>query len=491
MKRISLALLTICLLAFSLVGCNGFYNPPSTSTVVYGNLEYKRVEENGKLVGYEVTGLGTYSSNNVLIPEAYMDMPVIGIGDNAFAGLTQLNSIDMYSSVKYIGNDAFANCTELKTIGLSKNITEIGSNCFSGCYMLNYNVYKNGKYLGNDANPYMVFINCVNAENFELHENTKLIYSLAFAHSDIESVNLPKNVMSFSGFDFLDCKKLTSITVDSENAVYSASNNAVIRKEDNALVLALDSVDLSTISAEKILGYAFANWNKTDPITISSVVTSLDDNAFAYGKFSGVNLSASIQEIGMGIFYSCSNLATIGDFTGENYYCKNNCIIDIINKSVLAGCKNSVIPTESNVTLIDNSAFFYCVGLKEITIPENIVKIDEMAFYWCTSLEKINFSNNLKIIGKNAFSLCSSLKSITLNEGLRRLDKGAFSSSSIETVSIPSTVEYIEENAFRNCTKLKTVYYALTKEDFLKISMSEGNEALFTAEQVFNQTIPA
>ncbi len=484
MRKISIALLFVLILAFTLVGCQNL-NPPPQDRPVYGYLEYKKVEDGGQTLGYEVVGIGTYSSKDVLIPESYLDEPVIGIADNAFAGLNWLTSIDMFPSVTYIGNDAFANCTSIKTIGLSKNITKIGGNAFFGCLMLGYNIYENGYYLGNDENPYMVFISSVNTDGFKLNDATRIIYGSAFSHSDLSSINLPKTLINFSGLDFLDCKNLTSITVDSENEVYYSENNAVLRKADNALVFALDDFDLSKLNAEKICSYAFANWNKTDAITLGNSVCEIEDSAFAYGKFSGVNLPAGVQSIGTGIFYSCPNLTAIGDFTAENYYCESNCIIDVKEKSVLAGCQNSVIPTSKDVTLIDKSAFFYCEGLKEITIPENIVKIDDMAFYWCTSLEKVNFSNNLKVIGESAFSLCSSLKNVSLNEGIYRIGKNAFSSSSLETIDIPKSVEYIDENAFRNCTKLVKVNYASSYEDFLKIRIGEGNEKLFTAEQIF------
>ncbi len=488
MRKILIAILSVLILGFTLVGCQ-YLNPPAQDRPVYGYLEYKKVVEDGETLGYEVVGLGTYSSNDVLIPETYMDEPVIGIADNAFVGLKGLTSIDMFSSVTYIGNNAFANCTNIKSIGLSKNITKIGGNAFSGCLTLGYNMYENGCYLGNDENPYMVFISSVNVDDFKLNDATRIIYGSAFSHSNLESINLPKTLISFSGLDFLDCKNLTSITVDSENEVYYSENNSVIRKEDNALVFTLDSFDLKQLNAEKICSYAFANWNKTDAITLGSSILEIEDSAFAYGKFSTVNLPSQVQSIGTGIFYSCPNLTAIGDFTAENYYCESNCIVDVKEKSVLAGCQNSVIPTSKDVTLIDKTAFFYCEGLKEITIPENIVKIGDMAFYWCTSLEKVNFSNKLLVIGESAFSLCSSLKNVSLGESVNKIGKSAFSSSGLETIYIPNSVKYIEENAFRNCTKLVKVYHDSTStiEDFYKIRVGEGNEKLFTAEQIFEK----
>lgn len=486
MKKILILFFSVLALAFTLTACDNLNPPQPDSSTVYGSLDYLAVEENGQVIGYEVSGIGTYSSNEVRIPQKHNDKPVIGIADSAFAGIDRLLNVDMGPSVTYIGNNAFSGCVSLQWIGLSKNITKIGGNCFYGCNALTYNYDQvgGGSYLGNDANPYMVFMNCSKMDELILHEDTKIIYSSAFAHSDLKSINLPKNLAVFSGMDFLDCKNLTSITVDEDNQTYFATQNAIIRRADNALMLALDSVDLSALTVEAICEYAFANWNKTDVITINNYVTIIEDNAFAYGKFSGINLPATIQSIGVRIFYSCSNLVMIGDFVSENYYCQNNCIVDTKGKAVLAGCRTSVIPTEK-VTSIGKMAFFYCVGLKEITIPENIVKIDDMAFYWCDQLETVSLPESMRVIGENAFTLCKSLKNVIINEGVYMIKVGAFSScSSLETVSLPSTISYIEENAFRSCPKLKTVYYAGSLEDFLNISIGDNNESLTTADVI-------
>ena len=78
------------------------------------NLAYK-LNDDGS--GYTVTGIGTCTDKDVIIPETYRGKPVVAIGEGAFAGVT------------------------LETISFAKNIKSIGSNAFYGCKNLEIDFY--------------------------------------------------------------------------------------------------------------------------------------------------------------------------------------------------------------------------------------------------------------------------------------------------------------------------------------------------------------
>ena len=60
------------------------------------------------------------------------------IGDNAFAGCTQIKTVELPSSVKVIGKNAFARCTNLEKISLQDGLIEIGDWAFKNCSLLTY-----------------------------------------------------------------------------------------------------------------------------------------------------------------------------------------------------------------------------------------------------------------------------------------------------------------------------------------------------------------
>ena len=68
-----------------------------------------------------------------------------------------------------------------------------------------------------------------------------------------------------------------------------------------------------------------------------------------------------------------------------------------------------VIPREYRdlpVTSIDASAFYGCIGLKSVVIPDSVTSIGDCAFYSCTDLTSVTISKNITRIGDNAFLDC-------------------------------------------------------------------------------------
>lgn len=205
-----------------------------------------------------------------------------------------------------------------------------------------------------------------------------------------------------------------------------------------------------------IKGNAFANCEQITNITIPDSVLQIGDFAFSNCKrLTGIHIPASVEFIGHGIVSGCSDLADITvDEGNKEYRSESDCLI--YGKTLLAGCKNSIIPEE--ITRIDTYAFMSCSGLTEIVIPEGVESIRELAFSGCTGLIAIELPSSLINIGDNAFSGCTGLTRVELPNGLKSIGYHAFMScSALTAIEIPDTVEKVDQGAFVACSSLTSI----------------------------------
>ena len=78
------------------------------------------------------------------------------------------------------------------------------------------------------------------------------------------------------------------------------------------------------------------------------------------------------------------------------YHSANNCLIETETKTLILGCKNSIIPDDGSVISIGSFAFSYCIGLTSITITNSLTFIGPSAFYNCNVLKSITFEGTME-----------------------------------------------------------------------------------------------
>lgn len=103
------------------------------------------------------------------------------------------------------------------------------------------------------------------------------------------------------------------------------------------------------------------------------------------------------------------------------------------------------------------SAFAYCNGLVSIELPPSVTYIGGCAFYGCRNLEQVALPSRVKDIKEYTFADCTSLRTLDLPTSLKYISKSAFDGSGLESVTIPATVLFIGDHAFRNCPNLSRV----------------------------------
>ena len=112
------------------------------------------------------------------------------------------------------------------------------------------------------------------------------------------------------------------------------------------------------------------------------------------------------------MFGNCWSLTSIVVNSGNTVYrSEGNCLIQIADNALIAGCSASVIP--NGVISINDLAFYGCLSLTNITIPNSVMSIGAGAFYDSISLTGITIPDSVTSIGDNAFYGCSSLITVT------------------------------------------------------------------------------
>ena len=154
-----------------------------------------------------------------------------------------------------------------------------------------------------------------------------------------------------------------------------------------------------------------------------------------------------------GIYYKINgNVAAVtfkgNQFDNEHWY----------SGSVIIPATVTYNGTTYPVTAIGTDAFYKCVGLTSIDIPNSVTSIGTRAFEGCTGLTNIVIPNSVTSIGLRAFEACTGLISIDIPNSVTSIGFSAFQGCSRLTgIVIPNSVTSIGDLAFANCTSLTSI----------------------------------
>lgn len=196
-------------------------------------------------------------------------------------------------------------------------------------------------------------------------------------------------------------------------------------------------------------GYAFRNCTSlTGTLTLPETLTYIGPHAFNSCSFTGeLHLPNNLEEIGEWAFFSA------GSFVGDLL------LPDKIKKVfsyTFKDCGFTGSVNLNNVVEFGEYSFASCHFSGDLIIPEGTIEIPTL-FLFGGRLNSIVFPKTLRKIDELAFSGQSKLRNVSMSEGLVSIGAGAFYRTDLVSLELPSTIQTINKDAFKDCFNLSNI----------------------------------
>ena len=447
----------------------------SSFAVTSGDFEYEVISEEDKtcaIIGY------TGTAADLEIPQEIDGYSVTKIGDYAFEDCTSLLSVTVPAGITVIGDGAFWDCTSLANINVSADntaYTSVDGVLFSKDMtdLLQYPI-------GNARTEYAIPDGVINVSNY-----------LFWGCTTLKNLTIPGSVATI-GIDALwRCLSLENINVSADNKVYSSVDGVLFNKDKTELLQYPIGNPRTAYSipngVTSIAGYSFPECASIESITFPDSVTSIGETAFAAcSSLKSVELGSGVKTIGDYAFAWCGALTdvkipygvtTIGESAFDSCTSFENITfpdsVTSIGQNVIWGTAyyKDEANWENDVLYVDNHLITSKSTINgDYVIKDGTKTIANSAFSNCESLESITIPNSVEYIGQFGFYKCSSLKNVTIPDSVLSIDYRAFGScASLENVVIGAGVTYIEEGAFRSCKSLKNIEVSEDNSSFTSV----------------------
>ena len=424
-----------------------------------------------------------------------------------FYSHTEIKAVYISANIESIGDNAFAYCTGLTALrmGAAKSLKTIGESAFYECTNLSTIVYPSSCVI--DTIGASAFQNCTKLESFQVPSNVYTIKESTFKNCSslrivsLRYVDVIKND-AFRGCDALRDVCYSDRLVDWKNVSIGSNNGAVTNAtfHENCIGDVIGENAIYTIDWDckmTISGTgATYDYKEVDPgtplnnlpwsfyyITVEEGITAIGSHLFYNCKYiDSITLPRSLTSIGAAAFLYCTDLDTV-KYPGTQDQLKaitDGATSEYSNKQLFDAaftqaynyqgkCGGNLrydFDTVTNTMTILGSGnmwdFTYYGKIGGFTMPWNnfksqitnlvinngVTSVGNFAFAG-THITSLTTPTSMKRIGNDAFAYCTYLNNITINGKNCVIENDAFTdgSSTVDAIKL-SGVKSVGENAF-------------------------------------------
>ncbi|MGN0516091.1 leucine-rich repeat domain-containing protein, partial [Eubacterium sp.] len=220
----------------------------------------------------------------------------------------------------------------------------------------------------------------------------------------------------------------------------------------------------STVKA--IEDYAFFYCYNVTNLEIADGVDSIGKQAFSYfTNINEINLPKSITQIGDIAFNRTFNLTAINVDPQNTSYISDDGVLYNYDKTSLIHYPTNKIGTT-------------------YTIPDTVKSIERFSFHNNVNLKSMVIPSNVEIIKDNAFLYCDNLSKVIFEEGVKIIEMDAFAYTSINSVTIPKSVEKLYRRCF-NIADLNKAYILNPNVEIEIITSSTEGTSVIGAKTIY------
>lgn len=356
-----------------------------------------------------ITKLGTYAfSNDRLLNRLNFgeNSGLSTISDYCFYSCSLLRTTQLPQSVTAIGQFAYA-FSGLSKVHINADVTDIGNAAFGACFALT-------EITVDENNTAFAAVN-----NVLFDKNITTVYCVPSSHAG--SYTLPESVTVTAPYSFYYDQLLTAVMLPAglhdiqQNSFYNCSSLGGIEIPSNVTNIGRKAFE----NCYKLISVTFGTGSK---------LQRLGGYTFVNCGFSQITIPASVEEISQYVFYNCGNLKKITFEKNSKlsyiaaYLLKGTRVENIVfeDGSALtdlqahafdgANYLKSVDFGDAALASVDNYAFYNCLNLEEIILPDTVTYIGRYAFYNCALLDRIDIPAAVEFIGQSAFYGTNSIK---------------------------------------------------------------------------------
>lgn len=443
------------------------------------------------LSALELTNIPTYAFEDCTALKKVTLPETLKIIDKCAFYETGVISITLPASLESIEKNAFYGCSKLLEVVNNSSITLAQLSSDNGCVAKQALVITSGEsgldYVGEfgflTVDTYTYLVDYTGTERHVVFPDSYnggnyTIPSRVFSYSDFVSIVLPSGVTRIESYAFSNSSDLVSVTIGSGITASSAIGSSAFSGCDK-LVEVINKTSLQSFNSNTGLSYAkFIHNGETK-------IDYVDD--FAFFTENDVHYLASY-------FGYAETIVLPESYKGESYSLYGSALYNVGNKEIILSENIDNIPTTAldkysvkyneygNVKYLGTSTnpYYLAIGLvdgdyaelhddtvkifakafyglyvESIVLNEGLKSIGQAAFssttFGCVSgTPEITIPSTVEVIEKNAFYMAH-LNKLTLENGIKRIESGAFNSTNITDITIPESVEFIGYDAFANC----------------------------------------